>query len=66
MDDTHAYILTDCEWVNHLSALGVGGNLPLVTVDLGGQPKSVKCSPHLEAAIQPCELGDISGKIYTK
>ena len=23
-------------------------------------PRSVKCSPHLEVAVQPCGLGDIS------
>ena len=34
MDDTHAYILTDCEGGNPVSAPGVGGNVPLVTVDL--------------------------------
>ncbi len=51
MDDTLAYILTDCEDGNPVSAPGVGGNMPLLTVDLGQQPKSVKCSPHLEVAI---------------
>ncbi len=35
VDDTHAYILTDCEGGNPVSAPGVGGNKPLVTVDLG-------------------------------
>ncbi len=63
MDNTLAYILTDCEGGSPVSAPRVGGNVPLVTVDLGQQPKSVKSSPHLEVAIQPCELGDISYKI---
>ncbi len=57
-----AYILTDCEGGNPVSGPGVGGNVPLVTVDLGRQPKSVKCSPHLDVAIQPCEWGEISLK----
>ena len=35
MDDTHAYILTDCEGGNPVSAPGVAGNVPLVAVDLG-------------------------------
>ena len=35
VDDTHAYIFTDCEVGNPVSAPGVGGNVPLVTVDLG-------------------------------
>ena len=34
VDATHAYILIDCEEGNHVSALGVGGNVLLVTVDL--------------------------------
>ncbi len=42
VDDTHAYILMDCEGGNPVSAPGVGGNVPLVTVDLGGQPKSLR------------------------
>ncbi len=41
VDDTHADFLTDCEGGNPVSAPGVGGNVPLVTVDLGQQPKSV-------------------------
>ncbi len=56
LDDTHAYILTDCEGGNPVSAPGVGGNVPLVTVDLGRQPKSVKCSPHLEVPIRPWDV----------
>ncbi len=66
MDDTLAYNLKDCErrgGVNPVSAQGVGGSVPLVTADLEekkSKPKSVKCSPHLELAVQPCELGDIS------
>ncbi len=39
--DTHAYILMDCKGGNPISAPGVGGNVPPVTVDLGRQPKSV-------------------------
>ena len=35
MDDTHAYILIDCEGPNPVSAPGVGGNVPLVEFDLG-------------------------------
>ena len=35
MDDTHAYIFMDCEGGNDVSAIGVGANEPLVTVDLG-------------------------------
>ncbi len=56
MDDTHAYmyILTDCEGGIPVSVPGVGGNKPLVTVDLGQQPTLVKCSPHLEVAVWPC------------
>ena len=34
VDDTHAYIITDCERGNPASAPGVGVNVPLVTVDL--------------------------------
>ncbi len=66
VDDTHAYILTDCEGGNHVSARGVGGNVPLVTVDLGRQPKLVKCtSPHLEVAIQPCDVRQLSLNFFT-
>ncbi len=53
MEDTHAYILMDCEGVDEVH---VGGNAPLVTVDLGQQPKSVKCSPHLKVGIGPCDV----------
>ncbi len=35
VDDTHAYILKDCEGGNPVSAPGVGGNVPLVSIDLG-------------------------------
>ena len=56
MDDTHACIPTDCEGGNSTSAIGVGDNMPLVAVDLGRQPESVECSPHLEFAIPP---GDV-------
>ncbi len=66
VDDTHAYILTDCEGGNPVSAPGVGGNVGLVAVDLGRQPKPVKCSPHLELAVRPCESGDISQKMKIK
>ena len=38
--DNKAYILMDCEVGNPVSAPGVGGKVPLVTVDLGRQ-KSV-------------------------
>ena len=34
VDDTQTYILTDCEGGNSVSAPGVGGNVPLVAVDL--------------------------------
>ncbi len=34
VDDTLAYILTNCEGGNSVSTPGVGGNVPLVTVDL--------------------------------
>ncbi len=34
VDDTHAFILTDCEGGNPVSAPAVGGNVPLVAVDL--------------------------------
>ena len=37
MDDTDAFILTDHEGGNPVS--GVGGNVPLVAVDLRGQPR---------------------------
>ena len=57
MDDTHAYILTDCEGgVTLFQLQGVGGNVPHVVVDLGRQPKSVKCSPHHEVVIRPCHV----------
>ncbi len=56
--DTHAYILTDCKGCNPVPAPRVGGNVPLVTVDMG-------CSPHLEVAVRPYELGDISYFINT-
>ena len=56
VDDTHAYILTDCEGGNPVSAPGVGGNVPLMAVDLGQQPTSVKCSPHLEVAVRPFDV----------
>ena len=35
VDDTLAYILTDCEGVNPVSAPGEVGNVPLVAVDMG-------------------------------
>ena len=35
VDDTHDYILTDCEGGNPVSAPAVSGKVPLVTVDLG-------------------------------
>ena len=35
VDDTHAYVLTGCEGGNPVSALAVGGSVPLVAVDLG-------------------------------
>ena len=38
MDDTHAYILMDCEGGNPVSAQGVGGNVPMVTVESGPRP----------------------------
>ena len=34
VDDTHAYILMDCNGGNPVSAPGVGGYMPLVAVDL--------------------------------
>ena len=51
--DTLAYILTNC-WrgVTLCSAPGVGGNVPW------WKPISVTCSPRLEVAVLPCELGD--------
>ena len=52
VDDTHAYILTNCDRGNSVSAPGVGGKVPLMTLDLGRQPKSFKCSPHLKVAIR--------------
>ena len=58
VDDTHAYFLTYCEGGNPVS--GVGGSMLLVTVDLGRQPESVECCPHLEVAIRPREFGDTS------
>ena len=58
MDDTHAYILMDCEGDNPISDPGVGGRMSLVAVDFVRQPKSIKCS--LELSVRPCELGDIS------
>ncbi len=42
VDDTLAYILMDCEAGNPVYAIGVSGNVPLVAVDLGRQPKSVQ------------------------
>ncbi len=51
MDDTLAYILTDSEGGNPVSAPGVGCNVPLVAIDLGRCAKSFKCSPHLEVAV---------------
>ncbi len=47
VDDIHAYIFMDYEVGNSVSAPGVGGNVPLVAVDMGQQPKSVMCIPHL-------------------
>ncbi len=47
------FILIDCEGGNSVSALEVGSNVPLVTVDLGQQPKSDMCSPHLEVIVRP-------------
>ena len=35
VDDTHAYILTDCEGDNPVRAPGVGGNVPPVVIGLG-------------------------------
>ena len=52
MDDSHEYILTDCEGGNPVSHLGVGGNVSLVKVDLGWLPKSIMCNPHLEVALK--------------
>ena len=45
---------------NPVSAPGVDGIVPLVAIDLGQQPKSVKGSPQLQLADWPCELGDSS------
>ncbi len=47
---------TSCDGGNPVSAPGVGGGMPLVTVDLGRQPKPVKCSPHLEVSVQPSDI----------
>ena len=52
LNNAHSYILTDCEWGNPVSALGVGGTVPLVAVDLGWQPKPVYCSPHFKEAVR--------------
>ncbi len=41
---------------NPVSTQGVRGNVPLVTVDLGRQPKSIKRSPHLEVAAWRCDV----------
>ena len=49
--DTHTYIMTGYEGGNPVAAQEVGGNMPLVAVDLGGQPKSVKCGPQFEVAV---------------
>ncbi len=35
VDDTHAYTLTERKGFYPVSAPGEGGNVPLVTVDLG-------------------------------
>ena len=53
MNDTHAYIFKDCEAGNPVSAREVGGNIPLVIVDLSQQPKSFKCNHHLEVGVWP-------------
>ena len=50
MVESHSYNLTECEGGYPVIAPGVGGNLPIVAVDLGGQPKTGKFSPHLEVA----------------
>ena len=58
MDNALAYIFTDCEGGNPVSAPGVGGTVSLVTVDLG---RSFKCSLHFKVAV--CSLvmyGDLS------
>ena len=52
VDNTHAYFPLDREEGNPVSDPGVRGYFPLVIVDLGRQPKSVKCSPSLELAVQ--------------
>ena len=41
MDDTHAYILMDCEGGYPVWAPGAGGNVPLVTVDLVYSPNQL-------------------------
>ena len=43
-----------------VSVPGVGGNMPLRTVNFGLQPKSTNCSSHLEVAIRPCDCLAIS------
>ena len=58
VEHTFCYILAGYEWGNPVSAPGEDGILPLVAVNLGRQHKSVKCIPHLEVAIRPCEVGD--------
>ena len=37
LDDTHAYIVTDCEGANLVSVLGAVGNVSHVAVDFGRQ-----------------------------
>ncbi len=52
VDDTHAYILTDCGGGSPVSA---PGNVPLAAVDLGRQLKLVKYSPLLEV-VASCDV----------
>ncbi len=60
VDDTHAYILTDCEGGNPVSAPGVGGNMPLLTVNLVDSQNQLSVALTLKWPSGLVTLGDIS------
>jgi hypothetical protein len=62
VDDTHAYILTDCDGGNPVSAPGVGDNMPLVAVVLGRWTNLVKVSVAL--TLQGSNLGEKSTRSH--
>ena len=60
-NDIHAYIFTDYEGGNPVSAPGVGDNMPLVASDFdqSANELGVLYSPHLKVAVRPCVLGEL-------